>query len=242
MKTIRSLRPNTSESIILQTQHCHAPALMLPRSCSHASTLPLSCCHAPALMLPRSRSSTATLPFLLQPLYLHSTAATLLPCFDALICHASATLPPRYCHLTLWCLPRFCWALMHLSAMLLPHSRHATATLDALLLPHFCCALTYWCVFRSLGALCGSLVCIQPWIFFSNFLSVTMWQVAFLGQPWPNTELDSALAAEILADEDQEWHRVERHQSEQILSLYTTLPRCLHRIRQSGTFRGFSYS
>ena len=62
--------------------------------------------------------------------------------------------------------------------------------------------------------------------FFSNG---TMWQVAFLGQPWPNTELDSALAAEILADEDQEWHRVERHQSEQILSLYTTLPRCLHR-------------
>ena len=56
-----------------------------------------------------------------------------------------------------------------------------------------------------------------------------MWQVAFLGQPWPNTELDSALAAEILADENQEWHRVERRQSEEILSLYTTLPRCLHR-------------
>lgn len=56
-----------------------------------------------------------------------------------------------------------------------------------------------------------------------------MWQVAFLGQPWPNTELDSALAAEILADEDQEWHRVERRKSEEILSLYTTLPRCLHR-------------
>lgn len=37
------------------------------------------------------------------------------------------------------------------------------------------------------------------------------------------------LAAEILADAEQEWHRVERRKSEEILSLYTTLSKCLHR-------------
>ena len=127
MKTIHCLRPKTSESIILQTQHCHAPALMLPRSRSNAATLPPQCCHTPVL---------------LQPLYRHdsySTAATLLPFLkhtDTLICHASATLLLLFllfcCHAfaVLWHthLPHF-W--------LLTFSRHTTDTLLAPLLPHF---------------------------------------------------------------------------------------------------------
>ena len=56
-----------------------------------------------------------------------------------------------------------------------------------------------------------------------------MWQVALVGQPWPNSELDSALAAEIRTNKDLTWQRVERRNTEKTLSLYTRLPRCLHR-------------
>ena len=56
-----------------------------------------------------------------------------------------------------------------------------------------------------------------------------MWQVAFIGPPWPNTQLDSALAAEIEANKETMWHRVERPKTEEALSRYTRLPPCLHR-------------